>query len=389
MRRKKSSIIILIFLLNFISYGQEIANINQIEIESKILNQKRPVLISTPSSYNENKLVDFDVIYVFDSQHRESFDLVHSSINFMTNKRQFIVVGITSPEYVKQEYYRNNDMLPVPEKVSIDEYQVRKNPNSKNFLRFVNEEVIPEIEKNYRTTPNRIAVGHSLSASLVLSTLTSNQELFNAYIAISPNFAYDKNRLANEMLNLNYKQLIKSKFLYISNANEADYWNEWKIARELVYNHLNEKVKTNNKVVTIIEEYPKIEHWNVYLPSFISGFEKYLSYSNANSELLSKESYEITIKVKVPDKNDKVYITGNQESLANWNPNKIKLKKKSKFEREINLKINNPAQIQFTRGNWETKAYIKNTYEWQNIRIDPSKKNTFEFEVVTWLDKLE
>ena len=379
----------MIFFLNYISYGQEIANIEKIEIESKILNQKRPILISTPADYNENELVEFDVIYVFDSQHRESFDLVHSSINFMQKRRQFIVVGITSPEYPKEKYYRNNDMLPIPKNVSLKEYQVRENPNSSNFQRFVKEEVIPTIEKKFRATQNKIAVGHSLSASFILSTLISDEHLFNAYIAISPNFSYDKNRLANEVINFNFEQLCYPKFLYISNANEADYWNEWKIARELVYRHLNEKNESNNKIVSIIEEYPTTDHWDVYLPSFISGFEKYLSYSNENPELLSEEFYDITIKVKVPNKDNEVYITGNQESLGNWNPEKIKLKKTSEFERKINLKIQKPAQIQFTRGNWETKAYIKSTYEWQNIRIDPSKKNTFEFEVVTWLDKLE
>lgn len=389
MVRTKTLIITLIFFFNYISYGQEIANIEQIEIESKILNQKRPVLISTPANYNENDLVEFDVIYVFDSQHRESFDLVHSSINFMQKRRQFIVVGITSPAYPQEKYYRNNDMLPIPENVSLEEYQVRENPNSINFQRFVKEEVIPTIEKKFRATPNKIAVGHSLSASFILSTLITDEQLFNAYIAISPNFAYDKNRLANEIINFNFEQLTFPKFLYISNADEAEYWNEWKIARELVYNHLNEKSNSNNKLISIIEEYPTTDHWDVYLPSFISGFEKYLSYSNDNPEFLSEEFYNVTITVKVPDKNNEVYITGNQESLANWNPKKIKLNKTSDYERTIKLKIQNPAQIQLTRGNWESKAYVKGTYEWQNIRIDPSKKNYFEFEVITWLDKVQ
>ena len=158
-------------LLTLSCVAQEIARVGSIEIQSQVLGQRREILTYTPYFYDETELTEFDVIYVFDAQHRESFDLVHASIPFLTDSRHFIVVGITSPAMEELGYYRNNDMLPAPRSVAMEDYLVAENPNADNFLRFVRAEVMPAIDSMFRTTGRRIAVGHSLSASLVLSTL--------------------------------------------------------------------------------------------------------------------------------------------------------------------------------------------------------------------------
>ena len=60
-----------------------------------------------------------------------------------------------------------------------------------------------------------------------------------------------------------------------------------------------------------------------------------------------------SIKVSVPDTTDEVYIVGNQDALGNWEPDKIKMKKISDREREIELKLTFPAEFKFTRGSWD------------------------------------
>ena len=99
---------------------------------------------------------------------------------------------------------------------------------------------------------------------------------------------------------------------------------------------------------------------------------------------LSKEEYNVVIKVKTLNKEDTIYITGNQDNLGNWNPNKIKMDRISDFEREINLKLKSPAQFKFTRGNWETEAEVIGTYG--NIMIKPEKQSNFEFEIEKYFD---
>ena len=93
----------------------------------------------------------------------------------------------------------------------------------------------------------------------------------------------------------------------------------------------------------------------------------------------NKEKYEVTIRVKVNDKNDIVYITGNQPNLGNWNPNKVKMKKISELEREIVLKIASPAQFKFTKGSWETELQVVGTYN--NVTIKPEDNKEYKFEI--------
>lgn len=93
-----------------------------------------------------------------------------------------------------------------------------------------------------------------------------------------------------------------------------------------------------------------------------------------------------TIKISVPNKMDEVYIVGNQESLGNWEPNKIKMNKISQFEREISLNLSFPAEFKFTRGNWESEANVVDYENGTNI-ILTKKNNENEYEISNWKDE--
>jgi pimeloyl-ACP methyl ester carboxylesterase len=54
------------------------------------------------------------------------------------------------------------------------------------------EELIPWIERHYRAAPERVLVGHSLSASFAVHAMLNRPELFDAYVAASaPLWRYD------------------------------------------------------------------------------------------------------------------------------------------------------------------------------------------------------
>ena len=91
----------------------------------------------------------------------------------------------------------------------------------------------------------------------------------------------------------------------------------------------------------------------------------------------------------VPNKNDEVYITGNQLELANWNPKELILKNTSEFKREITLKIHTPAQFKFTRGSWDTEALIEGIEGIPNLKLDVNKNGEAEYKVINWKDKKE
>lgn len=380
----KSKIVLIILLFSIIRvYPQEIAMVEEIRVKSEILNQERAILIYTSQLYDENTLVNYDVIYVFDSQNREIFDLVHSSIKFIDVDRRYIVVGITSPYYEETDYGRNNDYLPEPKHVERNNFYGGYCCNSANMKQYIMSEVIPYIEVNYRTTKSKICIGHSLSASFAVDFfLTDN--LFDAYFCISPNFAYDEEQLATAFIDFDFKKIKDNRFLYLTNANED--WAGWEEAREKVYSFLREDGNIPDNIRVDIKSYPDEDHWYGYLPALTNGLKSYFEYHDSQNHILSEETHSVIIKVTVPDSDDNVFITGNQEALGNWNPSLIEMKQVSEKEREIELNLHTPVELLFTRGGWDSKAIVNKTYANDNIKIDPSTKNTFEFDIIGWFD---
>ncbi|MBB3188242.1 alpha/beta hydrolase-fold protein [Microbacter margulisiae] len=366
--------------------GQEIAKIENIKIYSKALHQKREILVYTPQNYEENKLVVYNVIYVFDAQNRELFDYTHSIISFLSDAtKQYIVVGITSPYIKKYDYARNNDYLPILETESAKKRYGKYFGNADNFLRYVQYEVIPYIENHYRVGAQRIAIGHSLSASFILHSMVKEPHLFNAYFAISPNLAYDNERIANELLRFDYHQLDHT-FLYLSNANEGvGYWEQWIPARNKVYSFFGASKNFKN-IHVVIRQFPDESHWSTFAPSLAYGLKQYFKYLDTLKTKLSDETYDIQIKVKVPNKNDTVFVTGNQKSLGDWNPDQIKMNRESDYVRVIKLTVQSPVELKFTRGSWNTEGEVKYIGGFNNIQINPIKQSEFKFEIIRWAD---
>ncbi len=382
---RKIAFIFLIFSFFNNICAQTTAKIDQIKINSKELNQKREFFVFTPTIYSTSPYSYYDVIYVFDAQNRELFDYTHSIISFLSNtSKNYIVVGIISPYYEKQDYGRNNDMLPVLQSEESKKRYGKYSGNADNFLKYVKNEVVPYVEANYRTLSHRTAVGHSLSASFILYSMFNAPELFDNYIAISPNFAFDNERLVKDLSRFDFNTIKTTQYLYVSNADEGiDYWQEWKPAREKAHSFLNDSLKSDN-IKVVIKDFSSETHWSTFPPSLNFALTYYFNQiSEQQQNELSTAEYEVTILVKVPNKNDELYITGNQTSLGNWNPGLVKMTKKSDFEREIKVKLHSPAQFKFTKGSWDTEAEVKNG-EMQNLTIKPEKQQKYKFEIVKY-----
>lgn len=384
----KNSIFLFITFWSSIAFGQNIARVENIKIQSQSLNQEREILVYTPIEYEARKHELFNVIYVFDSQNREKFDYITSSIAFLTdrdNDRAYIVVGITSPGNEELDYARNNDFLPVLKtKKSIEWYQPYFG-SLFNFFNYVSDEVMSYINSNYRTKGRNIAIGHSLSASFVLYCMTEQPTLFDSYIAISPNMSFENDYLANKLITFNYSEIQNLKYLYLSSANEGNYWKEWKPAREKVYDFFRKDFK-HDKWDVKIDEYPEENHMSTFTISAKKALEHYFNNIYERQEnVLSENEFEVTIKVKVTNKNDEIFITGNQKNLANWNPNKIKLDKISDFEREITLSLKSIAEFKFTRGSWNTQAELKTAFG--NVNIKPESQKIYEFKIESYYDR--
>ena len=87
-----------------IKASAQLESVKELTMKSEYFNHERQVLIYTPGGYQQFDQTYYDVIYVFDAQCREMFDLVHCLLNMACKpdpdggrSMSFIIVGICSP----------------------------------------------------------------------------------------------------------------------------------------------------------------------------------------------------------------------------------------------------------------------------------------------------
>ena len=176
-------------------------------IHSNILNQDMQVLIKLPWSYEQSNKV-YPVLYCTDAN--RSFPLYSTqSLIFETpgpSTEEIIIVGIgymLAADRIKAltqwAVWRTRDFTPInlPEvnqwwvdrhaPLLAGEFVEVRSGGSRDFLRSIQEEIIPFIETNYRTlSTDRGLAGYSDGGLFTLYTLFQEPELFTRYFAGSP-----------------------------------------------------------------------------------------------------------------------------------------------------------------------------------------------------------
>lgn len=165
--------------IDYISLGQTI------EFNSKILNEKRDILIYTPTGYEDSNR-KYPTLYITDGA--ENFFIATAIVNFLSRSGQIpqmIVVGIPNVN-------RNRDLSP-------SVIQGTSNPGGGDiFLTFFEDELIPYLDKTYRTINYRVLFGHSLGGMFANYAMFIRPELFNAFITASPYLYYDNEFVIKE-----------------------------------------------------------------------------------------------------------------------------------------------------------------------------------------------
>lgn len=160
----------------------------------------------------------------------------------------------------------------------------------------------------------------------------------------------------------------------------------WNIGYEKFKNYISQK-QDFGKLMLINKEFPEENHWGVYLPSLTLGLKNLNTFIQKNPEKPKGEFHTIKFNVKTLNKDDEVYIVGNQESLGNWDPSKIKMKNVSDFQRTITLKVQFPLEFKITRGDWKNQA-ATNENDGNNILLSkPPKSKKVNLKVLQWFDK--
>lgn len=149
---------------------------------SAIYKTNRPICIYLPPEYNPNGTEKHAVLYVHDGlEYRTRTDLCKIMDLYMVNKKikKTIVVFIHNSPDRLNEYARDP-----------------------NFTRFVTEEIVPFIDKNYRTSQlpeDRVVMGASLGGLMALHLGFTRPDMFGHVGSQSGSFTFSSNNIINEI----------------------------------------------------------------------------------------------------------------------------------------------------------------------------------------------
>ena len=161
--------------------GYELGEKIYLPIRSSVLNEDRTVEIIVPADFSSSSDDKYDAIYVTDgirAYHYVAYDYLRGE-GFIPKRT--ILVGLLGP---KDAHTRNRDFTPT-----------RTSPDSggaDRYLQFLKDELIPLINKRYRTGSERSAiVGGSLGGLFTIHAMLNSPTLFKSYVAIDPSLWWD------------------------------------------------------------------------------------------------------------------------------------------------------------------------------------------------------
>jgi len=182
----------------------------KVTLQSKVLDEERTMLLYLPDGYDLTE-ANFPVMYVLDGG--AHFHHASGIVQFLSSRGVMpptILVAITNVD-------RNLDFTPT---------KIEKKENTggaDNFMSFISDELMPYVNKNYRTQPYKILVGHSLGGTFATYALLNNPEVFDAYIAISPYLMFDDNMLIAKTKTDLKPSYNDGEFFYMTLGDEPNY----------------------------------------------------------------------------------------------------------------------------------------------------------------------
>ncbi|MDY7096324.1 MAG: alpha/beta hydrolase-fold protein [Acidobacteriota bacterium] len=162
------------------------------DLTSEVVDEVRRIAVYTPPGYESGE-ADYPVLYMPDGGVAEDFPHIANTIDALIRDGAIapvLVVGIENTD-------RRRDLTPA----STTEDDLQYAPGDDGaaaFRSFIETELIPEIDRRYRTTEERALVGESFAGLFVMDTFFRRRQLFQRYIAMDPSLWWDDHALVRK-----------------------------------------------------------------------------------------------------------------------------------------------------------------------------------------------
>ena len=220
--KKISTIILLCFCLYSMNGQNNDIVIGKIDsLNSNILNEQRKIWVYTPEDNSDGIFgkKNYPVVYLLDGEaHFYSVVGMIRQLSAANGNRilpKMIVVGIPNTNRIR-------DLTPTkgiawPGMMSTS--WIEDTGGGKNFMSFIEKELIPYVNSNYPTQPYKMLIGHSFGGLTVMNTLVHKPNLFNSYVSIDPSMWWSEGKLLNEIKQITFDEKYRDKTLFLGIAN--------------------------------------------------------------------------------------------------------------------------------------------------------------------------
>ncbi len=162
------------------------------KIYSEILGGSREVRIRLPQSFNSKPGFKYPLILALDGDY--IFDPTSGDVNYFSywdDMPECVVVGISQKRSrLKDSRFDTNTNL--------------LDYTGKDFYNFIEQELVPSLEKDYRLSPFKIIIGHDITANFINYFLINGSTMFHGFVSLSPDFAPTMTeRISTALANIN------------------------------------------------------------------------------------------------------------------------------------------------------------------------------------------
>ncbi|WP_278356398.1 MULTISPECIES: alpha/beta hydrolase [Idiomarina] len=247
-------------------------------MESKLLDEGITARVELPESYEHSDSFQYPVLLVMDGS--TQFEHIAGNVNFLSTFSivpEMIVVGVSARNRLKR--FTHTKM----------EAYADRSGGAEQYTQFLQDELMPALQKKYRVSPYTVVTGHSLSGLYTSYLATHHSDSINAAISVSPSLWWDDFALINDIKVAEQEAEKPAVRWFVSMANEP---NEMAESYERLLNVLEAKPESAFNWES--KQFPSETHDSTPLIGNVEGLKSVFRGFNAvpNIEIKSLEQLQ-------------------------------------------------------------------------------------------------
>ena len=179
-------------------------------IHSARLKSDRRLLVSTPDAYAADQR-RYPVLVLLDGD--DQFRNAVATVRFFANRQvipDMIIIGVPNGAD------RTHDLT--PRLIGKDTMNFKTAGGADDFLVFLSDEVLPWVDKRYRTLPTRVLAGHSFGGLIALYAAAKQPSAFRVTVAMSPALWWNDTASATDYADMLARSTAGPRTLFVTSG---------------------------------------------------------------------------------------------------------------------------------------------------------------------------